>query len=62
MYELFLTAFVEDADLSAACAVLSGLCGMMNSEVAIDYVADTDKNGCLRHCFRYLVFLREQRE
>jgi mediator of RNA polymerase II transcription subunit 18 len=28
MYELFLTAFVEDADLSAACAVLSGLCGM----------------------------------
>ncbi|KAI9155497.1 Mediator of RNA polymerase II transcription subunit 18 [Paramyrothecium foliicola] len=28
MYELFLTAFVEDSDFSAACAVLAGLCGM----------------------------------
>lgn len=28
MYELFLTALVEDADFKAACAVLSGLCAM----------------------------------
>jgi mediator of RNA polymerase II transcription subunit 18 len=28
MYELFLTALVEDADFKAACSVLSGLCGM----------------------------------
>ena len=28
MYEVFLTAFVEDADLPAARAVLGGLCGM----------------------------------
>lgn len=28
MYELFLTAFVEDADLAAARCILSGLCGM----------------------------------
>ena len=28
MYEIFLTALVEDADFAAACSVLSGLCGM----------------------------------
>ncbi|KAM5352782.1 hypothetical protein ACJ41O_005504 [Fusarium nematophilum] len=28
MYELFLTALVEDSDFGAACAVLGGLCGM----------------------------------
>lgn len=28
MYELFLTAFVEDKDFNAACAVLSGFCAM----------------------------------
>lgn len=28
MYELFLTALVEDKDLNTACAILSGLCGM----------------------------------
>ncbi|KAI5462045.1 mediator complex, subunit Med18 [Mariannaea sp. PMI_226] len=28
MYEVFLTALVEDGDFGAACAVLSGLCGM----------------------------------
>ena len=28
MYELFLTAFIEEADLPAACSILSGLCGM----------------------------------
>jgi mediator of RNA polymerase II transcription subunit 18, fungi type len=28
MYELFLTAFVEESDHAAACSVLSGLCGM----------------------------------
>ena len=28
MYELFLTAFVEEKDFSAACAVLSGFCAM----------------------------------
>ncbi|KAH7148321.1 mediator complex, subunit Med18 [Dactylonectria macrodidyma] len=28
MYEVFLTALVEDSDFAAACAVLGGLCGM----------------------------------
>lgn len=28
MYELFLTALVEDSDFKAACSILSGLCGM----------------------------------
>lgn len=28
MYELFLTALVDDANFEAACYVLSGLCGM----------------------------------
>lgn len=28
MYELFLTAMVEDSDIAAACAVLSGYCSM----------------------------------
>ncbi|KAK7431831.1 hypothetical protein QQZ08_001449 [Neonectria magnoliae] len=28
MYEIFLTALVEDGDFGAACAVLGGLCGM----------------------------------
>ncbi|RMJ12218.1 hypothetical protein BHE90_000539 [Fusarium euwallaceae] len=28
MYEVFLTAIVDDSSFSAACAVLSGLCGM----------------------------------
>lgn len=28
MYELFLTALVEDKDFNAACAVLSGFCAM----------------------------------
>lgn len=28
MYELFLTALVEEADFSTACSVIEGLCGM----------------------------------
>lgn len=28
MYELFFTALVEDSDVAAACAVLSGICAM----------------------------------
>lgn len=28
MYEVFLTAIVDDSSFSAACAVLGGLCGM----------------------------------
>lgn len=28
MYELFLTALVDDGDFDAACSVLTGLCGM----------------------------------
>lgn len=28
MYEIFLTALVDDKDFSAACAILGGLCGM----------------------------------
>lgn len=28
MYEIFMTAFVEDADFNAACSVLGGLCSM----------------------------------
>lgn len=32
MYELSLTAFVEDGDFHATCAVLGGLCGMPSWE------------------------------